>query len=51
MLDYKVSEAAAAVSSAHKMTRRDVMEIVRFAAGFMLSTAVMAGIPTMLNLF
>lgn len=36
MLNYTVSEAAAAVAATHKMTRKDVWDVARFGLGFMI---------------
>ncbi|MDO5299012.1 MAG: hypothetical protein Q4F18_06250 [Clostridia bacterium] len=44
MLNYTVSEAAAAVAAAHKMTRKDVWDVARFGLGFMLIPVLVTGL-------
>ena len=41
MKDYTIMDDAAAVSSGRRMTGRDVLDMVRFAAGMMCVPAVM----------
>lgn len=42
MLNYKISEAAAAVSASNHVSGSDVMDIIRFAFGFLVATAAIA---------
>lgn len=42
MLNYTISEAAAAVSESNRLSRKDVLDILGFAFGFLAATALIA---------
>lgn len=50
MKDYSIMDDAAAVSSSRRMTGRDVLDMVRFAAGMMCVPALMLLLSATANL-
>ena len=44
MIRYSVSEAAQAVADRQRMTVRDVLDVARFALGFMIVPVLMTGL-------
>ena len=50
MLNYTIHDDAAAVASNNRFTRRDVMDMLRFAAGTMFLSMVMVVLVTLTEL-
>lgn len=44
MIRYSLSEAAQAVADRQRMTARDVLDVARFALGFMIVPVLMTGL-------
>ena len=44
MIKYSLSEAAQAMADSQKMTARDVLDVARFALGFMITPVLMTAL-------